>query len=468
MNWVAALALAICCLLLLLTLAGSSRATGFRAWRVLAAAAWGYGLACFWLTPSFIRTVAFNWPLDAFDYRLQRPQILLLASIPAVVLIVHFVFSRLFPRHYYLRFVTLAFLVFAWVVLWFYGSGVDTIPESRRYALEMEFFLVVFLFEIFRLSMRAPIAPLRYFAVYAALAIFLSGWGQVRKFATQGFAARRPAPVDSTIEYRAAQRLAALHPQGRVFASGGLRFRLDSWFEIPQVGGGFESGLTNRMPLNLSYQIRTGVNSTPQSEGADAVRELKTLGAEYVVVHGPKSREHYRDFKNPRKFDGLLEAVWHEEDDTIYRVPFSSLAHSVGPHELSMWRPGVLLPATDPYSMALDDTSRPRMAVSWRGPSRLDIQGPVAPGQVVSLQVNYDPDWRAEQDGRPIAIGRDGLGFMFLRANAAPEAHIRLKYHGSTEQRVMAILSAMIWIGSLSSWFHKYGNLLDVRSCEEF
>ncbi|MEK7406226.1 MAG: hypothetical protein AAB225_14070, partial [Acidobacteriota bacterium] len=65
-NWVAALALAVCCLLLMLAGLG---AENFRPLRVFAAAALAYGLACFWLTPSFIRTVAFNWPTDAFAYK---------------------------------------------------------------------------------------------------------------------------------------------------------------------------------------------------------------------------------------------------------------------------------------------------------------------------------------------------------------------------------------------------------------
>jgi hypothetical protein len=46
-NWVAALALAICCVLMLVTLAGTGSATGFRFSRALAAATLAYGLACF-------------------------------------------------------------------------------------------------------------------------------------------------------------------------------------------------------------------------------------------------------------------------------------------------------------------------------------------------------------------------------------------------------------------------------------
>ena len=199
-----------------------------------------------------------------------------------------------------------------------------------------------------------------------------------------------------------------------MFASGGLRFRLNSWFPIAQVGGGFESGLRNRTPLELSYDVRTGDGTIP---------ELSALGVEYVVVHGPKSREHYRDFRNPRKFDGLLEAVWREEDDVIYRVPFSSLAHA--------------------------DSSA--LSVAWRGASELQVEGRIPEGAVVSLAVNYDPGWEASQGGRPIAIEQDRHGFMTLRVNPGEAARVDLRYRGTVEQRVMGGLSALCWVGSIAA-----------------
>jgi hypothetical protein len=296
-------------------------------------------------------------------------------------------------------------------VFWFDLRGMNTIPESRRYALELEMFLTLALFEWVRLASQALIAPLRYFAVYAAFAVFLAAWGQgqMRMYCTQGFAARQPVPRDNTIEYRVAEQLANLRPTGRVFASGGLRFRLDSWFDIPQVGGGFESGLKSRTPLRLSYRIRAG---------EDPVRALETLGAEFVVVDGPHSREYYRDFKNPGEFDSVLETVWREEDDIIYRVPFSGLA-GAGLHAF------------------------------WQGPSDLWIEDAVAQDRTIPVKVNYDPGWRAEQDGRPIRVERDELGFLSLRATASPRARIHLQYRGTPEQYGMAALSAIVWIGGL-------------------
>ena len=126
-NWVAAMALAICCLLLLLAALGE---TAFRAWRVLAAAVLAYMLACFWLTPTFISTIALNWPADAFGYRLGAPQQWLLAGLIAGVLLIRVMFYWRYGSFYFC-FVTLCAFVFGWLTLWFYDFRLNTIPESR-------------------------------------------------------------------------------------------------------------------------------------------------------------------------------------------------------------------------------------------------------------------------------------------------------------------------------------------------
>ena len=448
-NWIAALALAFCALTMVLTVWGAPQA-GFRISRMLLCGLLAYGLACFWLTPTFIRTIAFNWPADAFNYHLQGQAQWLLCGLGAGLLLIRAGFRWLFPSELFTCFVALNTFGFGWVVLWFYNRGINTLPESRRYALEFELFFVLLIFEYFRLTLRRPRPVAIFCTVILAFFLVTAGWAQVGRYTTQGFGRRNPVPVEQTIEHRLAAKLASLKPRGRVYASGGLRFRLNAWFEIPQVGGGFESGLRNRTPVVLAHQVRTGLNSTPGQETADAILALRTMGVEYIVVHGTKSREHYRDFSNPLKFDGVLELVHREEDDSIYRVPYRSLAHLVRWEERLEWPRASKLPRLSPYVAAMDDPSRSPLATEWIGNNQLRISGRVDPEMLVAVPVSYDAGWRATQGDHEVEILRDSLGFLMLRAEPVSSPPIVLTYRGTPEPYLMSGLSALVWLAALA------------------
>ena len=409
-NWVAAFALAISCLLLLLAAWGEPE---FQAWRALAAAALAYLLACFWLTPSFIKIIFFNWPVDSFAYRLGRQQVWALSGLVAGALLIRWLF-RWRRGSFYLCLVTLGAFVFGWIATAFYVYDVDTIPESRRYAIEFEFFLALALVEAVRLTLKSPNQTVRLCAWGSVGLLLLAGVPQLWAYATQGWQQWLPLAPATTIEYQLAQWMAQHPPQGRVFASGGLRFRLNSWFDLQQVGGGFETGLRNRVPVDLARDVLSGGNPLPK---------LETLGAEYVVVHGPKSREYYRDFVRPERFAAAgLQPVYHTEDDTVYALPPHSLAH-------------------------------PALHTQWIDTGTLAITGATPPGHPIAVQVNADPGWRATQDGREIPITQDALGFVVLHPTPAAATRIELHFRGTAEQRVMAALCALTWIASLFALF---------------
>ncbi len=433
-NWVGAFALAISSLLLLLAAWGEPE---FRYWRALAAAGLAYLLACFWLTPSFIKTIAFNWPVDSFAYHLKQQQVWLLAGMIAGALAIRAAF-RFFRGSFYFCLVTMGAFVFGWIATVFYVYGLDTIPESRRYAIEFEFFVALALVEALRLALRSTNSTIRLCAMGAAGVMLLVGAPQLYAYATQGWQAWRPSPPENTLEYRLGEWMAQHPPQGRVFASGGMRFRLNSWFDLQQVGGGFETGLQNRVPYDLSYDIRAG------TDAARALLELKALGAQYVVIHGPRSREYYRDFQRPERIAANLPAVYHIEDDTIYALPPRPLAHLATPEELTS------LPA---YVAGIEDPSRPVLQTRWLDAGALDVTGPAPrPGDLVSIQVNATPGWRASQDNRALPIAQDRLGFIVLTPAAAPPAtHIALRYHGTLEQRLMAALCVLSWLAAFAA-----------------
>ena len=184
-NWIAGLSLAFCCLLLLLA--------GLRARTLFAAGALGYLLSCFWLTPSFVQTVAFNWPVDSFGYQVKSPQKLLLAGVFLGVLLIRSLFVR-FPRNRYLCFVTMSAFVFGWIAVIFSLYGFDTIPESRRYAPEFEMFLILALAEWFRQALRSPNSTVRFCAILPGAIMLLMGAGQAWSYAAQGWAKWKPEP----------------------------------------------------------------------------------------------------------------------------------------------------------------------------------------------------------------------------------------------------------------------------------
>jgi hypothetical protein len=454
-NWVAAFALAISCLLLLLAAWGEPE---FQTWRALAAAALAWLLACFWLTPSFVKIIFFNWPVDSFAYRLGPKQVCALAGMVAGALLIRLLF-RWLHGSFYLCLATLGAFVFGWIATGFYVYGVDTIPESRRYAIEFEFFLALALVEGLRLTLNSSNQTVRLCALGSGGLLVLAGLPQLWAYAAQGWRQWLPQPPETTVEYQLARWIANHPPEGRVFASGGLRFRLNSWFDLPQVGGGFETGLRNRVPVDLVYDIRAASSLRPGHETEDTILELQALGAEYVVVHGPKSKEYYRDFVRPERLAARLQPVYHIDDDTIYALPPQPLAHLMRPE---LMRPEQVRPekiadsdvrahhdVLTQYVAAIVDPSRPALRCQWTDTGTLAITGPAPPGDVVAIQVNADPGWRATQDGHDIAITQDQLGFVVLHPSPAAATRIELRYRGTTEQRIMAAVSAIAWLASL-------------------
>jgi hypothetical protein len=186
-----------------------------------------------------------------------------------------------------------------------------------------------------------------------------------------------------------------------------------------------------------------------------ALLDLKGLGVEYIVIHGPKSREYYRDFIRTERISGSLPAVFHIEDDTIYALPARPLAHLMKAGELPDANPAHHPQALIPYVAAIEDASRRALNTNWTGPGSLTIAGPVREGDVVALQVSADPGWSATQDGHEAPIEEDKMGFMVVHASPSAATRIELRYHGTVEQKAMALVSVIAWIVAFGTLFRK-------------
>jgi hypothetical protein len=329
------------------------------------------------------------------------------------------------------------------VVFIYYRWRWDTIPESHRYAIEFELLLVLAVFEWLRRALLSRSRAWPAVAGAALLALLMADARFACKYWLQGWWPWRVIPSEQTVEYKLANWLEGRAPRGRVLLTGGMRYRVATHVDLYRVGGTFETGLQNRAPVHMAHWIRTGGASPPGRHVADSLLMLRALGVEYVVIHDPASREFYRDYRNPGMFEGVLEKVYAEQGDCIYRVPFRGYAHLIRPKEAPEWWVPDKLPA---YVAGIEDPGRPQLETRWTGTGSLEIRGPVPAGYGVALKVTCDPGWEATQDGAPVALGKDGLGFIQIRARTSEAAHIVLRYRGTGEQKLAGAVSLLTWL----------------------
>jgi hypothetical protein len=440
LNWLCAFALTISLLVLWLSDTGLIR-------RSLLAGLLGYGLACFWLTPEYVFTTLFNWPKDSYGYQVEQSHWPLYLGLLALLAAAKLGLKRL-EVPWNLQALTLLALTFFWIVGGFYLAGRDTIPESRRYSLELELFLMSALAGWMSWAVRSKEGVDKFCVALCLVAFTAGGAGQLsqsvkRRWSDWGFQDR-----EQLLEFQLAKWLESQKPQGRVFATGGLRFRLNAWTRLHQVGGTFESGLRERIAVDRYYQVRTGEASKKGDEGADALRQLAALGVEYVVIHDLESEEYYKDFKNPFKLKDLAPVAYQASPhDWVHKLPYTSHAHLLQPNEVPKDR---YKESLGPLAAAIADPQRPKLAWRERHPSLYEIEGAVRPNDLIFVSMNFDAGWRASQDGAPIAVERDNMGLIQLRPRPKAVSTITLEYAGTTQQILFAGISAVIWLASLA------------------
>ena len=200
--------------------------------------------------------------------------------------------------------------------------------------------------------------------------------------------------------------------------------------------------------------MRAGTGLRPGHEAEDTVRFLKTLDAQYIVVNGPTSKEYYRDFKHPERLTDL-RIVYREGGDIIYALPFRPMATIVQTSELPAGDPTENPEALAAYVAAIDDDARPQLLVRWTGPATLDIDGSVPADRLISVRENAAPGWSATENGLAIPVSADRLGYLVLHPAGGDHSHIELRYNGTAEQRIMALVCALAWIAAVAALFRK-------------
>jgi len=219
----------------------------------------------------------------------------------------------------------------------------------------------------------------------------------------------------------------------------------------------------------VQYQILSGAGSG-EKEGEVALTWLRAFGVDAVAVSGPESKETFKPFRNPRKFDGLLPELWRDNDDVIYAVPrrSSSLAHVIRRTDLPPRSPqnGIDMDAVRPYAAALEDPSLPVAAFRWSSNHTAAIDAPLQAGQILSVQVSYHPGWKAAVGGRPSRVYGDNLGQLVVEPQCQGPCTVELTWDGGVEMLLCRAFSwgciglGLLWAG----WGHLHRRRPSVAS----
>jgi hypothetical protein len=254
----------------------------------------------------------------------------------------------------------------------------------------------------------------------------------------------RPAEITSSIQFKQARWIQDHLPGQRVMVSGDTEFWFNLFANNPQLSAGHEPSAPNWMQRVAVYMLYSGANAAAQ-DGPLCVLWLKAFGCSAITVPGPKSKEAYHPFRNPKKFDGLLPVLWHEEDDTIFGVPSRSpsLAHVIPASAVVSRAPihGLDIEPLRPYVAAIEDAALPLASLEWDTPEHGRISTQMLPGQAISVQITYDPGWQASVAGRASRTRRDPLGLMIIEPDCRGSCVVDLEFKGGLERQVCSLLS---------------------------
>lgn len=446
-NWLGALVLALGALALLLS---QEDVFEWKRWaRAILIAAFAYGVAAPWLPPSTIAAVGRNAPFVGGRFE-TSPLVYVYVLVGMLLTLALLWALRATGTSRALRFAAFWSFFLCGAVLPAAKQGIELLPQAMRYHIAMELALAL-LFVIggcwfLREALNRP----RLARAYPAVLLVLGAvqipvtWAYARSLVRPGDAAR-------SIEAQTARWVEANLPGKRVFLPGSVSFWADAFGTVTQFGGGFDNGIENPSYLHVSYQIYSGEGAAGR-EGEIAVAWLKAYGVRAVQVSLPDGAERFHPFRNPAKFEGLLEPIWERMGTRMYRVPsrHAGLAFVVPEGAVPRHRPkdGLDVAEAERYVEALDDPTLPVTHFEWRGPGDAAIVATPGPEQTVSVQVSYHPGWEAFADGRTLRVEEDGLGQIALRPG--PGRHeIRLVFTGGAERVVTQTASGICLLAFL-------------------
>jgi hypothetical protein len=339
-------------------------------------------------------------------------------------------------------------LPFAWVMIAIpslaHFAHIAVLPQAERYHLEMEMGFTLALFTIGQRLLRrfgkVPTAAVAGCVVGLLIAQFIV----YRKFARELI---QRLDVTTVVEYKAPKWLEANLPGLRSMMSGDLGFWFNAFTNNPQLSAGHD-------PFSPNWMVEIAVYAIYASQDVHkTILWLQAFGCHAVTVPGPDSRNAYKPYSFPKKFDGVLPVLWREGGETIYGVPqrSKSLAHVVPDDAVVSHSPinGHDTAELERFVAAIDDPNLPEASLSWQDPEHAHIQASVHQGQAMAVQVTYDPGWIAKANGEPAPVSRDGIGLITVHPRCEGICEVSLVFEGGLERKLCRVTSFGVTIATL-------------------
>ena len=309
------------------------------------------------------------------------------------------------------------------------------LPQPNRYKFEAE--MALSLLVVFALRWWFEKIPPSIRTTLILLLLALAGEQIVhhRKFEKEIL---WPHDITQTVEYRAATWVGQNLQDTRVFLPGSVGMWANAFVPVQQFAGGTFSMAYNQEQQNGNAAIVFG-GGTPEEDAHLSLLWLKAFGVGAVGISNKESREYWKPFSHPAKFDGVLPVLWSQSGVTIYQITGrTGLAHVV-PEAAIVRNPPKApedAPGLEPFVAALDDPAMPEAAFRWDGRNRAVIHTNASPGQTIAIAVSYHPGWHASAAGHTVEVRKDGLGLIWLRPECAGACEIQLDYDGGWELRL--------------------------------
>ena len=392
-----------------------------------------YAVAMPWIPPSLIRSVQAS--AVGLDTMSPTPVKVAAFAVAAALLAgLYLLFQRYRTPSIHRFFFNFAAISGVVVLgrMWF---GIVLIPIAVRFHLEMEMAIagagaMIALAVVAKFPRRVQFALL-------GLAL-LAGVEQTRIYRREARKTTTATDVSNIPENRMAAWFAANADGQRVLAPGTVALWLNQKTDTPQFYGCCDQTTRTDAIRMAAYQIYKG-DGAGDREGEVAAAWLQAFGVHYIGVTS-LTAEVEPPYRNPKKFDGVLEEVWRDGENKIYRVPGpTSLAHVVPSAVLQAPEPETGID-TDRLRPLLDAMNSAKASFRWINQHQADIRATTEANQKIFVQETCDPGWHAYEDSIERTVSCGPLGLIVIDPKLAGPHTIRLTYSKSREDEIASYI----------------------------